>query len=107
MLPIVRRLLRPAAGAMRMGAVATVPIHTTAAILDSPRAARADAASQRLDALRHEGWRPVEVRTGHRRTEVHLERGGERRTVTGDTLAFAAYATVMGERSRTPVHHTA
>lgn len=107
MIPIVRRLLRPAVGALRIGAVATVPIHTTAAVLHSPRAARSDAASQLLDGLRGENWRPIEVRLEPRRTEVQLERDGQRRTVTGETLAFAAYATVVGGRAGARVHHTA
>lgn len=105
---VVRRLLRPSAGALRLAAaVATVPISITAAVLDSPRVASADPDSQRLDELRDQGWRPIEVRLERRRTEVLLDRGVQQRTVTGETLAFAAYATVAGARAGAHVHHTA
>lgn len=105
---LMRRLLRPPVGALRLaGAVAAVPISITAAVLDSPRVARTDPDSQRLDELRDQGWRPIDVRLERRRTEVRLDRGVQQRTVTGETLAFAAYATVVGARTGARVHHTA
>jgi hypothetical protein len=105
---VVRRLVRPSVGALRLaGAVAAVPISITAAVLDSPRAARSDPASQLLDELRGQGWRPIEVRLERRRTEVRLERGAQQHTMTGETLAFAAYATLAGARADALVHHTA
>lgn len=105
---VVRRLLRPTVGALRLaGAVAAAPFSITAAVLDSPRVARADPDSQLLDELRDQGWQPIEVRLERRRTEVRLERDAQQRTVTGETLAFAAYATVVGARAGARVHHTA
>lgn len=105
-MPTIRHLGRPAARAIRLaGAFATVPIRTTAAVLDSPRTARSDPASQRLDELGGQGWRTIEVRLESRRTEVRLERGDERCTVAGETLAFAAYATLAGARAGALVHH--
>jgi len=104
----LRRLVRRSGAVLRMvGAVSAVPISITAAVLDSPRAARSDPASQLLDELRRDGWRPIEVRLEPRRTEVRLERGVEGHTVTGETLAFAAYATVAGARAGARVHHPA
>jgi len=85
-----RRALRLA------GAVVTVPLHATAAVLASPRDAKTDPASRRLDELRDHGWRPVEVRLRPHRTEVVLARDEERSTVAGETLAFAAHATLTG-----------
>ncbi len=105
---VVRRLVRPSVGALRLaGAVAAVPIRVTAAVLDSPRVARTDPDSQVLDELRDQGWRPIEVRLERRRTEVWLDRGVQQHTVTGETLAFAAYAAVVGARAGAHVHHTA
>lgn len=93
----VRRLvLRSVAVLRTVGAVSAVPISITAVVLDSPRAARSDP-----------GWRPIEVRLERRRTEVRLERGVQRHTVTGETLAFAAHATLAGARTGALVHHTA
>lgn len=104
---IIRHLGGPAARALQFaGLVATIPIRATAAILDSPRVARWDPASQRLDELRGQGWRPIEVRLEPRRTEVRLERGDERCTVAGETLAFAAYASLAGAGAGARVHHT-
>jgi len=95
-----RRVLRLA------GAIVSVPAHATIALLASPRSARADPTSQRLDDLRRHGWRPVEVRRAPRRTEVLLVRDDERCTVVGETLAFAAHATLTASRAGAVVRRT-
>lgn len=95
-----RRALRLA------GAVVTVPLHATAAVLASPRDAKTDPASRRLDELRDHGWCPVEVRLRPRCTEVVLARGEDRSAVAGETLAFAAHATLTASRTGAVVHRT-
>lgn len=95
-----RRVLRLAV------AVVSVPLYVSAALFASPRVAKADPTSQRLADLRRLGWRPVEVRLEPRRTEVLLVRDDERCTVVGETLPFAAYATLTASRTGAVVGHT-
>lgn len=96
-MPTLTTVASVAVGSARMTAnLATIPVRLTNAVLDSPRVARRDPASRRLSELRRSGWRPTEVRLAARSTEVELERGDERQTVGGATLAFAAYATRAG-----------
>ena len=94
-----------AAGSARLGSVATVPLRVLAAVLDSPRVARQDPSSNRVAALRHDGWRVTGVRLGGRTTSVDLERTSERETVEGMSLAFAAYATRVGVAAGAAVVH--
>lgn len=94
-----------AAGSARLGSVATVPLRVLAAMLDSPRLARQDPSSNGLAALRHDGWQVSEVRLGGRKTSVDVERQGQRETVEGTSLAFAAYATRVGVAAGAAVVH--
>lgn len=102
---ILRQLGRSAASTLRWaGALASIPATTTAAVLGSPGAAKADPQSQRLVQLRRQGWRPTELRLLRHRTELCLERGGERCSVEGETLAFAAYASLVAARGGAWTH---
>lgn len=100
MISIIRRLGSPAIGAARVAsACAAVPARATAAALSAPRLARRDPASQQLLSLRDDGWHPAQVILAPRHTEVRMYRGDEQRSVTGDTLAFAAYSSLAGLRA--------
>lgn len=106
----MRRLAAPAraaAGSARAAIeLASVPVRAAAAGLASPGRARRDPTVVRVAELCAAGWRPVAVRLAPRRTEVDLEREGERRTVEGDTLAFAVFESLAGSRAGAAVTRT-
>lgn len=103
-MPAIINIARAATGPARLVAnVLTAPVRIGAAVLDSSRVARRDPASNRLAELRHDGWRPSEVRFGARTIEVDLERDGRHETIEGTTLAFAAYAGRVGVAAGAPV----
>lgn len=100
MIGIVRQVSSPALGAARAASTfASIPARATAAALRAPRLAKRDPASQQLVSLREQGWRPVQVILAPRQTEVRMSRGEEQRSVTGDSLAFAAFGSLAGVRA--------